>query len=56
MFEIMGLLPQFHRQKARMGNSRSAYRVLREKHDLDGPGLDGRILVKWIFRKWYGRA
>jgi len=43
-----------------MGESRNAYRVmvgnLGEKDQLDSPGLDGRILVKWIFRKWYGRA
>jgi len=25
---------------------------LRERDHLDDPGLDGRIIFKWIFRKW----
>jgi len=29
---------------------------LRGKNHFNGPGIDGRIIVKWIFRKWYGRA
>jgi len=25
---------------------------LRERDHLEDPGLDGRIIFKWIFRKW----
>jgi hypothetical protein len=25
---------------------------LRERHPLEGPGLDGRIIFRWIFMKW----
>jgi hypothetical protein len=25
---------------------------LRERGHLEGPGLDGRIVLKWIFGKW----
>ena len=21
---------------------------------MENPGVDGRIILKWIFRKWYG--
>ena len=27
---------------------------LREKEHLEDPDLDGRIVLKWIFRKWNG--
>jgi hypothetical protein len=38
---------------ARMGERRFAYRVnLREREHLENPGVDGRIILKWIFRKW----
>jgi hypothetical protein len=37
-----------------MGDRRGVYRVLLrkpdEKNHLEGPGIDGRIILKWIFR------
>ena len=43
---------------ARMGERGGVYRVLvgnlREKGHLEDPGVDGRIELKWIFRKWNG--
>jgi hypothetical protein len=41
---------------ARMGESRGLYRVLMGKRDgknhFGDPGVDGRIILRWIFRKW----
>jgi len=35
---------------------RNLFRVLvgnlREREHLEFPGLDGRIILRWIFRKW----
>jgi hypothetical protein len=39
-----------------MGERRGAYRVLvgkqRERDHLGDPGVDERIILRWIFRKW----
>ena len=41
---------------ARMRERSGVYRVLlgnlRERDPLEGPGLDGRIILKWIFTNW----
>jgi len=41
---------------AQMGERRGVYRVLagnpRERDHLEDPGVDGRIILRWIFRKW----
>jgi hypothetical protein len=38
------------------GERRSIYRVLVRKplgkNNLEDPGVDGRIISRWIFRKW----
>jgi len=45
---------------ARMGEGRGVYRVLwrnlRERNHLGDTGADGRIILRWIFRKWDGGA
>ena len=39
-----------------MGERRSVYRVLvgkpEGKNHLEDPGVDGRIILRWIFGKW----
>jgi hypothetical protein len=39
-----------------MGDERDVYRVLwgnlRERDHWGDPGVDGRIILRWIFRKW----
>jgi len=42
---------------ARSGDSRGAYRVLvggnlRERDHVGDPDVDGRIILRWIFRNW----
>ena len=43
---------------ARMGKARGVHRVLvgkpEEKRTLGDPDVDGRIILRWIFRKWEG--
>ena len=45
------------RHVARMGESRGVYRVLvgrpeGERDNLGNPSVDGRIILRWMFRKW----
>ena len=28
------------------------WRNLRERDHLEDPGIDGRIIIRWIFRRW----
>jgi len=41
---------------ARMGERRGVYRILvgklRERDHLGDQGVDGRIILRWIFRQW----
>ena len=43
---------------ARMGERKGIYRILEGKpegrHHLEQPGVDGRTILRWIFRKWDG--
>jgi hypothetical protein len=39
-----------------VGEGRGVYRVLvgnlMERNHLEDPDIDGRIILRWIFRKW----
>jgi len=41
---------------ARVGERRGEYRILvgksEGKRELGGPGVDGRMILRWILRKW----
>jgi hypothetical protein len=43
-----------------LGEGRGAYRIVvgrpEGRNHLQDPGIDGRIILKWIFKKWDGRA
>jgi hypothetical protein len=37
-----------------MGRGEFQWGNLRERDRLEDPGRDGRIILRWIFRKWDG--
>jgi hypothetical protein len=47
---------KYARHVARMGERRGLYRVLvrdlTERDNLRDPGINGIIILRWIFRKW----
>jgi len=54
---MIKLRMRWARNVACMGERRGAYRVLMGKPEgrpLGDPDVDGRIILKWTFRKWDG--
>jgi len=53
---ILWVMDEMDEHVASMGESRGAYRILVGKPEgerpLGRPGLNGRIILKWIFRNW----
>jgi len=41
------------RENERIGVYRVWWVHLRERDHLGDPGVDVRIIIRWIFRKWY---
>ena len=41
---------------ARRGVCRVLWGNLRERDSFEDPGVDGRIILRWILRKWNVRA
>jgi hypothetical protein len=57
---IKSIIMRWAGHVACMGDMRGAYRVLVGKPEgnnhLKTPGVDGGIILKWIFKKWVGRS
>ena len=50
---ISSRITRWAQHVARMGERRGFWwRNLRERDHLEDPGVDGRIIFRWVFRKW----